>query len=169
MYFGALLGIYLSERADFLSANQGSTWIPGGAVLELASPTVMAWTLLLSVVTMQWAVRATSQADRRHILIALLVTALFGVAVINQFVFLFRQMGLEIDDGSVAAPLIYTITGSFLAFLVIAHVFLFIMAVRVLASPQPNVHIDGMSAAALFWHSMVFIYWVLWIAVFVTK
>ncbi len=169
MYFGALIGIYLSERSDFRARNPGESWIPGGVDMPLTSPTVIAWTLLLSVVTMQWAVHSSVAGDRRHTLIALLITGLFGAAVINAMVFYYRQVGLEIDGGSVVAPLIYVVTGSHLVFLVVALVFLFIMAVRVLASPQPSVHVDGMSAAALFWYVMVFVFWVIWLAVYVPK
>ena len=50
MYFGGLLGVYFAERADFLRANPGQSWIPAGARVELTAPTVMAWTLLLSMV-----------------------------------------------------------------------------------------------------------------------
>ncbi len=169
MYFGGLLGVYFAERADFLRANPGQSWIPAGARVELTAPTVMAWTLLLSVVTMQWAVHATARDDRRHTLIALLVTAMFGVAVINQTAFQYGQMGLTIDGGSLAAPLIYTISGSHLALVVVALVYLFIMAVRALTGPRTSVHLDGMSAAAVLWHVMVFVYLVIWVGLFVTR
>ncbi len=169
MYFGGLLGVYFSERADFLRANPGQSWIPAGSRVELTAPTVMAWTLLLSVVTMQWVVHATKRDDRRHTLIALVVTAMFGVAVINQTAFQYRQMELAIDGGSLAAPLIYTISGSHLALVVVALVYLFVMAVRTLTSPAPSVHLDGMTAAAMLWHVMVFVYLVIWIGLFVTK
>ncbi len=169
MYFGGLLGVYFSERADFLRANPGQSWIPAGARVELTAPTVMAWTLLLSVVTMQWAVHATARDDRRHTLMALLVTAMFGVAVINQTAFQYGQMGLTIDGGSLAAPLIYTISGSHLALVVVALVYVFIMAVRTLTAPRTSVHLDGMSAAAVLWHVMVFEYLVIWVGLFVTR
>ena len=169
MYFGGLLGVYFSERADFLRANPGQSWMPPGAAVELTAPTIMAWTLLLSVVTMQWAVHATARDDRRHTLMALLVTAVFGVAVINQTAFQYRQMGLTVDGGSLAAPLIYTISGSHLALVVVTLAYLFIMAVRTLTAPRTSVHLDGMSAAAVLWHVMVFVYLVIWVGLFVTK
>ncbi|MCE2524500.1 MAG: cytochrome c oxidase subunit 3 [Acidimicrobiia bacterium] len=169
MYFGGLLGVYFSERAEFLRANPGQSWIPAGARVELTAPTVMAWTLLLSVVTMQWAVHATARDDRRHTLMALLVTAMFGVAVINQTAFQYGQMGLTIDGGSLAAPLIYTISGSHLALVVVALAYLFIMAVRAMTAPRTSVHLDGMSAAAVLWHVMVFLYLVIWVGLFVTR
>ncbi|MCE2531067.1 MAG: cytochrome c oxidase subunit 3 [Acidimicrobiia bacterium] len=169
MYFGGLLGVYFSERADFLRANPGESWIPSGVRVELTAPTVMAWTLLLSVVTMQWVVHATKRDDRRHTLIALVVTAMFGVAVINQTAFQYRQMGLTIDGGSLAAPLIYTISGSYLALVVVALGYLFVMATRTLTATAPSVHLDGISAAAMLWHVMVFVYLVIWVGIFVTK
>ena len=169
MYFGGLLGVYFSERAEFLRANPGQSWIPAGVRVELTAPTVMAWTLLLSVVTMQWVVHATKRDDRRHTVIALVVTAMFGVAVINQTAFQYRQMGLTIDGGSAAAPLIYAISGSHLALVVVTLIYLFVMAVRALTSPSTSVHLDGMTAAALLWHVMVFVYLVIWVGLFVTK
>mgnify|MGYP000356329056 FL=1 len=106
MYFGGLFGTYVSARNTWnleqegLAANGDSTtsWIPDSAQVELTAPTIMTWTLLMSCITMQWAVYSFKRSDRRHGLLALATQAMFGAAVINQVVFQWNQLGLVIDD-----------------------------------------------------------------------
>ncbi len=167
MYFGALIAIYLSERADVL--RSGGTWIPSGTSIMLAAPSVVLWTLLFSIGTIQWAVYSTARNDRRHLLLALGLTALFGVAVINQFFFMFRQMALEIDGGSKMAPLTYTILGSFLAAVVAALIFLLVAGIRSLSGETTKPNTPLIVSAAFYWDSLVLIYFIIWLAIFVTK
>ncbi len=169
MYFATLFGIYFTERASFSKANEGQSWIPSSANLQLTAPTMIFWTLLLSIITMQWAIHAAARQDRRHLLLAVVVTGLFGVAIINQMAFIFVQMELVIDDGSLAAPLIYTICGSFVALVAAALIFLTIMAFRSLGGQSMRHTADGLSAVALLWYAMVLVYFILWIGIFVTK
>ena len=167
MYFACILGIYISERADSLGASQ--SWIPNGIDLKLTAPSVVLWTLILSVVTMQWAVYSCARNDRRHLLLALLLTALFGAAVINQFFFIFQQLGFEIDDGSKVAPLFYTILGSFILAVAIALVFLIITGIRSLSGHNIKSNVGLVSSAAIYWDSLVIIYLIIWLVIFVTK
>ena len=179
MYFGGLFGAYVSTRnshnalQDQLAASGESTtpWIPNSAQVELTAPTVMTWTLLMSLVTMQWAVWAYKRSDRRHGLLALATTGMFGAAVINQVVFQWKQLGLVIDDtgGSAAATLIYTITASHVAMIVIALCLLVFVAFRALASSDTADHVDSVASAAVFWYAMVGLYFIIWILIFITK
>lgn len=179
MYFGGLFGVYVSTRnshnalQDQLAASgEGTTpWIPGNAQVELTAPTIMTWTLLMSVVTMQWAVYSFKRSDRRHGLIALATQAMFGAAVINQVVFQWKQLGLVIDDtaGSAAATLIYTITASHVAMIIMAMCLLAFAAFRALASSDTKDHVDVVASAATFWYAMVGLYFVIWILIFITK
>jgi heme/copper-type cytochrome/quinol oxidase subunit 3 len=169
MYFAGLFAIYLAERASFLAASPDASWIPDSANMQLTQPTVIAWTLIMSVATMQWAVYATARNDRGHSLIALAVTFLFGVAVINQVVFQFLQMGLVIDDGSAATVLIYTICGSHVALVAIALVYMAIWAFRNLASSNTSINSQGIASLAVFWYGLVVAYQIIWIAIFVAK
>ncbi len=166
-YFGALFGIYFSERADAL--NSGGSWIPSTADLQLTAPTMMFWTLLLSVITMQWAVHAAARDDRRHLILAVIVTGIFGIATINQMAFIFTQMGLEVDGGSLAAPLIYAICGSFIVMVAAALIFLMLVTFRSLDGQSLRRVADGMSAAAMYWYAMVFVYVIIWVGIFVTR
>lgn len=166
MYFAALFGVYLRERSDALSG--GGEWIPSGANIQLAPSTVAAWTLLMSVVTMQWAVYSIARDDRTHAIMATALTTLFGLSVVVTTSFQYTDMGLAADE-SVAATLIYTISGSHLAMIAIGLVFLFLMAFRALGGQYSSRQTDGFVAAAIYWYAVVFVYVVIWTAIFVLK
>ncbi|WP_419918931.1 cytochrome c oxidase subunit 3 [Candidatus Poriferisocius sp.] len=166
MYFATLLGVYLRERADAMAS--GADWIPSSADIQLAPPTVAAWTMLMSVVTMQWAVYSIARDDRPHAILATGLTTLFGLAVVIQTSFQYTQMGLVADE-SVAAVLIYTISGSHLGMIAIGLLFMFLMAFRALGGQYSSRQTDGFVAASIYWYAVVFVHVVIWTAIFVLK
>lgn len=165
MGFLGLIAIYLRRRSTAMSAGQ--EWFPEGAV-ELGPAGMMLITLALSVVTMQWAVQAVRDDDRPHGFIALGLTLLFGAAVLNQFWFVYQNTGFTID-GSEAQLLFYVVTGAFIIALVAAMLFVALTSLRALAGQLNSRHIDGVQAAAVFWHSVVLMYGLVWYVIFVTK
>ena len=166
MYFAALFGVYLRERSEALA--DGGSWIPSGTNIQLAQPTVAAWTLLMSVVTMQWAVYSIARDDRAHAILATTLTTLFGFSVVITTSFQYTQMGLVADE-SIAAVLIYTISASHLAMIAVGLVFLLLMAFRALGGQYSSRQTDGFVAASIFWYAVVFVYVVIWTAIFVLK
>ncbi|MXW42150.1 MAG: hypothetical protein F4X48_03585 [Acidimicrobiia bacterium] len=166
MYFVGLFGVYLRERAEALGSS--GDWIPSGADIQLAQPTLAAWTMMMSVVTMQWVVYSVARNDRTHAIIAAGVTAMFGVSVIITTSFQYTQMGLVADE-SLAATLIYTISASHLAMITVGLVFLGIMVFRALAGNHISRQTDGFVAASVFWYAVVVVYVVIWTAIFVLK
>lgn len=179
MYFGGLFGAYVSSRNTWNLEQEGlaalgetaRSWIPSTADVELTAPTVMTWTLLMSMVTMQWAVYSFKRSDRTHGFLALATQAMFGAAVINQVVFQWKQLGLVIDDtsGSSAASLIYTITASHVAMIAVALCMLAFAAFRALASNDTKDYVDVVASVAVFWYAMAALYFVIWIMIFITK
>ena len=165
MFFAVLLGLYLETRADVLAG--GEEWIPEGTI-SLVPPGMMMITMAMSVVAMQWAVYAIARDDRTHAYLALGLTALFGVAVINQTVFLYNEMGLAISE-TVPALFVYVITGAHLAMLVAAIIFVGLMAFRALAGQYTSRQADGISAAALFWDATVVVYAAIYYAIYIIK
>lgn len=166
MGFAALLGIYLSTRSTALAS--GRDWLPQGATIPLTPGTMTLITLVLSMVTMQWAVYAVGNNDRQHALMALGLTMLFGFSAINATTFLFTQMNLGVAD-SAAGVLIYVITGFFIAMTVAALVFAALMTFRTLGGEYSGRDREGVVAAAVFWYATIAIYAVIWYAIYVTK
>ena len=117
---------------------------------------------------MQWALWAVARNDRLNAYVALGLTMLFGAAVINSQYWMYQQMELSIGE-SLQAVLIYAITGSFLAMLVSAMVYLTVVTFRALGGQYgPHQH-DSVTGAAIYWYVMVAIFAVIWIAVYITK
>jgi heme/copper-type cytochrome/quinol oxidase subunit 3 len=166
MYFAGLFGVYLQQRS--LTLKAGGIWIPDSANLELAPPAMIMWTLLMSVAVMQWAVYATAHDDRPHALVAIGTTLTMGAMVLVQTSWHYVQMGLVADE-SPAATLVYTLSISHLIMVVVAMVLLALMGFRALAGQSSSRQVDGMVAASIWWYTMTFIYFILWIGVFIAQ
>ncbi len=179
MFFAGLLGIYLATRHGVVHPLHGkpAPWLPQAAEMVKGKPVpskipltpanTSLFTMLLSVVTMQWAVYAVGNNDRQNAFLALGLTIMFGVAVITATSFLYSQMHLPVSTQ--AGVLIYTVTGAHLAMLVGALVFASVMTFRTLGGEYAGRDREGISAAALFWYATVGLYAVVWYAVYVTK
>jgi heme/copper-type cytochrome/quinol oxidase subunit 3 len=167
MFFACLFGVYLKERAGVRAA--GEAWIPQGVRIELTPPTMIVWTLLISCFFVQWAVYSIARDDRGHAYFAIAMSIVFGIMVVVQTTFQYTQMGLAIDDGSAAAPLIYTISGAHLTMLVGAMLFMLFMGFRALAGQFSSRQTDGLVAVAMYWYATTFVYFVMWIAIFIAK
>jgi len=166
MTFVGLIGIYLTQRAAIISA--GDIWLPKGVTIPLQQPNTMLFTLLMSVVTMQWAVHSIANNDRLNTYLALSMTLVFGFATVVMTWYLYTLMNLDISASS-QAVLIYTITGLHLMLLVGAMLFIGLMAFRAFAGSFDARQHDGITAAALFWYALVVVYVLIWITIYVTK
>lgn len=161
-----MVGVYLVERSAVVSA--GGTWLPDGVLLPLTQPNVMLFGLIMSSVVIQWAVSAVRNDDRVNSYLALGLTLLFGIGYVNMTAFLWSKAGFEVAD-NLQSTLIYTITGTHVAMAVVAMVFVALMAFRALAGGYDSRQYDGIAAAAVFWHVMVAMYVLIWLAIYVTK
>ncbi len=166
MYFAGLFGIYFSERSDVRDA--GGAWIPSDARIELTPPGMIMWTLIISVFVLQWAVYSIKRDDRQHGLLAIGAALSMGAMVVVQSAWQFQQMGLVADE-SVVSVLIYTIAGSYLAAVIVGMVFIALVGFRALAGQYSSGQTDGVVAASIYWYTLVFIYFIIWIGVFIAK
>ncbi|MCU1353630.1 MAG: putative cytochrome c oxidase subunit [Acidimicrobiales bacterium] len=165
MVFAGLIGLYLQQRAEALATS--GTWLPQGAHIPLTPGSMSLFTLLLSVVTMWWAVDAVGRNDRASAYFALALTIMFGACVINATSFLYANSNLHVD--TVPGMMFFTITGAHLAMLVVAMVFNIVMVIRTLGGEYQGRDREGLVAAAMFWYATVAVYTVIWYAIYVTK
>jgi heme/copper-type cytochrome/quinol oxidase subunit 3 len=166
VFFAGALAVYAQLRSRTL-ATEGS-WLPEDSVFPLQQPNVMLLALLMGSITIQWAVDAIKRDDRPQAYLALGLTEVFGFAVLNMAAYLYSIMTLDAASG-VMAVMTYTITGAHLAVLVVAMVFVALMAFRALGGQYTSRQHDGMSAAALFWHAQVVVFAFIWFAIYITK
>ncbi len=166
MAFMGLLGIYIKVRAETIAG--GTTWLPEGVTIPLTAPNVAFATLLMSVVTMQWAIYAVGNRDRANAYVALGLTVLLGAAFANSTAYLYSQMGLVIAD-SVVGVLIYAISGAHLVLTIGALLYLGVVTLRALGGEYTPRDREGLSSAALFWYATVGVYALIWYIIFITK
>ena len=167
--FAGLLAVYISMRTAAIES--GTEWIPGGAgTIPLAPASVMFVTLVMSSITVHWAVWAIARDDRLNTYLALGLTLMLSVAFLNQAAFLYGQMGWEIaGDLAPQAVLIYAITGGQILMLLVAMVFVTLMAFRTMGGGYSRADSEGLVAASLFWHAAVLAYAVVWTAIYQIK
>ncbi len=157
-----LLGVYLAAR----SGNR-ALWLDG-KTLQLTQPNVQLATLIMSSFTIQWAVYSIARDDRGHAYLALGITAMLGLAFLNQTWFLYSQTGIRLDADKEGA-VFYALTGAHLAMVGCGVIFVALMSIRALGGSFSSRYPDGLSAAALFWHVTVALYTPIWLAVYIMK
>lgn len=166
MYFGGLFGIYLAERSTFRDA--GVEWIPGSVDIQLTAPSIILWTFIISIPLAAWAVHAIRRDDRKHAYIAFALVLLMGGMTINQAAYNFDAMGV-VADNSRAEALIVLIGGSHIALTLVGLLFFLFTGFRALAGQFSRRYSDAVASAATFWYVIVFVYFVMWMLITVTK
>ncbi len=172
--FAALLGLYLATRHAVLTGpavdGEAPVWFADGNPIPLTPANMAFGTMLLSCVSMLWAVDAVGRNDRRNAFFALAMTLLFGGAVINATSFLYTQSAIPLaGETTPAGMLFYVVTGAHLALLVGAMVFASLMTFRTLGGEYAGRDRDGITAASMIWYLTAAIHGVIWYAVYVTK
>lgn len=165
MSFVWLIGYYVSERADVVST--GARWLPEGSNIPLTPGTMAFGTMLISGISMWWAVESVGRNDRQMSYLALGLTMLFGAAVINATSFLYTQIDLPV--ATKPGALIYTITGAHIAMIVIGLAYSAVMVFRTLGGEYSGRDREGLVSAALFWYVTIAVHAVIWYAIYIVK
>jgi heme/copper-type cytochrome/quinol oxidase subunit 3 len=162
----ALIALYARLRSDVLAS--GEIWLPEEGDLQLTPGSMGMVTLVMSLVTVAWAVHALRNEDRGHALMAFGVTLLLGAAYINGVVYGWQQFGLGVTS-STQALLIYTVTALHVAMVGVGLLYLAVMAFRAVGGQLTGRGAEGVSAAALYWFVTVGVYAAVWYTITITK
>jgi cytochrome c oxidase subunit 3 len=163
---GGMVALYTELRSQSLAAE--GSWLPEDTSVPLTPGNVGLVSLLMSAVTVAWAVYALRNEDRSHAYFALWWTFVFGIASVVDTAYLWQQMGLGIND-SPQAVLIYGITGAHTAMIGGGLLFMLVMGFRALGGQLTGRAAEGLNAAALFWYATIAVYAVVWYAIYITK
>jgi len=166
--FAGLLSVYFSMRSDVVGA--GDAWLPEGTTIPLSPGNMSMITLVMSLVTVQWAVWAGGHRDRQHSYLALGLTELLGIAHVVQMGYLMTQWNLPLNgEATPQSVLLFTVMGLHLAMVAGALVFLALMFLRSLGGQFTGRDVEGLSAAALYWYVTVAIFAVIWYGILIVK
>jgi heme/copper-type cytochrome/quinol oxidase subunit 3 len=164
MLVGGMLAVWILQRQRALDA--GEPWVPKGIIIPEVPSNVMVITVWGLCVFAQWAAWSARRADRAHTAVALGLSALMALAVINAQAYVYAQMGLAIADSGYAG-MFYAITGTMIALLVCGLVFTGVAAFRFLGGRTADQEL--VSALALYWYVLAAAFSAVWLIVYVTK
>src|SRR4029450_11419706 len=124
-----LVAVYARMRADVIAG--GDKWLSDDVNVQLPPGNMGMVTLLMSGVTVAWAVYSLRNDDRGHAYLAFGLSILLGVAYIPTVVYGWQQLGVGITS-STQALLIFTITGLHVAMAGVGLLVVAVMAFRAL-------------------------------------
>lgn len=162
-----MVGVYLATRAAAIAGAPDAGWLPDGVVLPLTPGNMALATMVLSGLTMWWAVDAVGKNDRPMAYLALGLTVFFGAAVINLTSSLYTQM--DLPAATTPGVLIFAVTGTHIAMMIVGMVYIAFMTFRTLGGEYKGRDREGLVAATVFWYVTIAAHAVIWLAIYVTK
>lgn len=141
-------------------------WLPAEIKIPEVATNTMAITMVIACVMAQWAVYSARRSDSSHATLALTITAVIGLAVINAQVAVYLQMEMGLTDGAYQT-MFYAITGTMMALLITGVVFSVVTMFRAVAGRLEDSSV--MSAHALYWYFLTAVFVALWFVVYVQK
>ena len=168
MLIGSMLAMWLRFRSAAL-AGPAAHWLPKKITVPEVASNIMLLSFIGICVFAQWAVYAARRNDKTHVGVALGLTALLGLAVINAQVTVYVQMGLPIVDKTASAYgiMFYAVTGTMLALIIVGIAFSLVTAFRYLGGRTSDREI--VTAHAIYWYFIAAAFAMLWFVVYVTK
>lgn len=172
LLIGGMLSIWLRFRAaaPLRESSDGlkqiKDWLPKDIAMAEVLTNVALATVGIACVMAQWAAYSSRRRDSRHTSMALGMTLLMGVALINALVAVYPEMEIVLADGAYQT-MFYAITGTLIA--LIAAGMGFTLAALFKSSGGRAANTDLMNAHALYWYFLAAAYTAVWFVVFVQK
>ena len=153
-------------RASSDGLYQIKNWLPAEIhIPEVAANTILV-TFFVACLMAQWAVYSAKRNDSRHCSMALAITAVIGVAIINAQVAVWSQMEIGVRDG-VYQTMFYAITGTVVVLVAIGMAFSLAAFFRSVGGRSDDQQV--VSANALYWYVLTAAFTAVWFLVYVQK
>ena len=171
MLIGGMMATWLKFRADAPvreSMKRGliKDWMPEKVIVPEIATNLMLIGFFVVCVMAQWAVYSAKRNDRPHTGLALSVSALMTLAILNAQIFIWTQMGVVARDGAFHS-MFYAATGAMTALLLSGLVYTAVAAFRYLGGRSKDVEL--LSAHALYWYFLTAAFCPVWFIVYVQK
>ncbi len=172
MLIGGMLSLWLRFRAaaPLRDSSDGlrriKDWMPKDVKMPEVLTNVALITLVVVCVMAQWAAYSSRRHDSKHTGMALGMTLLLGVALLNSLVAIYPQIEVGLADGAFET-LFYAITGTVIALVVGGIAFTLAALFKSIGGRSANT--DLMNAHALYWYFLSAAYTAVWFVVFVQK
>ena len=164
-FYFAMLALYLRFRQSTLEQPEGE-WRPSDVIIPEVATNVMLLAFVGVFVFAQWAVYAAKRDHTTYAALAVGLTALMGVAIINAQAFVYSQLAIGLRD-STYTMFVYALSGAFVFLTIIGLGFSIVTAFRFLGGRTKDREI--VTAHAVYWYFLGAVYCGLWFVVYVTK
>ena len=172
MMVAGMLAVWMKFRAAAPTRTssdglyQIKDWLPKDiAIPEVAANTIFV-TFFVACLMAQWAVYSAKRNDARHRSLALLITSVIGVAIINAQVAVWSQMGIGVRDGAYQT-MFYAITGTVVVLVAIGIAFSVATYFRSVGGRSDDLQV--VTAHALYWYVLTAAFTAVWFLVYVQK
>lgn len=165
MLIGGMLATWMRLRDAQVSA--ALPWVPKKVQIPQVPTNVMLLAFVPICIFAQWAVYSARRDDRSNTGLAIGLTALLGLAVINAQAFVWARFALPVRGDTAYHSMFYAITITFTLLVVIGVGFSAVTAFRYLGGRTSDREV--ISAHALYWYSLSAVFVALWFVVYVTK
>jgi cytochrome c oxidase subunit 3 len=172
LLIGGMLSIWLRfrEAAPLRESSDGlkqiKDWLPKDMAMAEVLTNVGLATVGVACVMAQWAAYSSRRDDSRHTGMALGMTLLMGVALVNALVAVYPEMEIVLADGAYQT-MFYAITGTLIALIAVGMAFTLAALFKSAGGRARNT--DLMNAHALYWYFLAAAYTAVWFVVFVQK
>ncbi len=162
---GGMLALWLRLRKEAIQGVDGR-WMPKDIDVPMVPANVMLIALIPLCIFAQWAVYSAKREDRPHTGLALALTGLMGLALINAQAFIYATMHVPANGGTFST-MFYVVTGVTVALAVIGVVFSAVTMFRYLGGRTSDREV--VAAHALYWYAFAAVFTAVWFVVYVTK
>ena len=165
MFFGGLFAAYFIARADapmwppLTHAEQEALGI--ALELEVVLPAIATGILVVSSITMQYAVWQIQKGNQAGMLWGLFISLALGVIFLAAQLYDYSQLHFRADD-TIYGTTFYTLTGFHGAHVAGGALFIAVVTVRALGGQFTSENHEAVEAASMYWHFVD----VVWIALF---
>lgn len=172
MLIAGMLGMWMRFRAGAplrTSADglyQIKDWLPASIKIPEVAANTMAATFPFAALMAQWAVYAAKRRDGQHRSLALIITGVLGVAIVNAQLAVYAQMGIGVSDGAYQS-MFFAITGTMLLLVIGGIVFSAVAFFRSVGGRNDDNHV--VAAHAVYWYFLTVAFTAVWFFVYVQK
>ena len=172
MMIAGMLGVWMKFRAaaPVRDSSDGlykiKDWLPADIKIPEVASNTMLITFFVACFLAQWAVYSAHRDDSRHRSMALLLTSVIGVAIVNAQVAVWSQMEIGVRDGAYQT-MFYAITGTVVVLVAAGIAFSVAAFFRSVGGRGDDTQV--VTAHALYWYVLTAAFTAVWFLVYVQK
>lgn len=172
MLIGTMMATWLAFRAA--APNRAGDpderlvikdWLPASITVPETPTNMMLVGLAVACVMAQWAVYAGKRGIHTHTGMAIGMTFLMGLAVVNAQAFVWSKMGVPV--ASQYGALFYAATGAMTALMLTGLAYTVVAGFRYLGGRTSEIEV--LSAHAMYWYFLTAAFTVVWFVIYVQK